>query len=283
MKLVNRVPGRVKETRSRWQKGQAAGFLILMHFLPITLFYTGTRMRDWILFGVFYVVTIFALGGILHRYFGHRAFQTSRWFQFVLALLPGTVLGDAIGFSGKHRLHHRFSDTDRDVHSPRQGIWFCWIGSLLDEGYTEEEILRVTRDLTAYPELVFLHRYFYLPALGAAALAYLLGGYATLVVVYGLNFLVAVHGPSAVNYFCHRGGRRNFETADDSTNRILLGYLFLGEGWHNNHHYCPGSARLGFRTHEFDASYHILRLLAAIGLIWDLHDERKTLWSIARS
>ena len=241
-----------------------------MHLLPLTLFYTGTKLRDWVLFGVFYIVTIFALSGILHRYFGHRAFRTSRWFQFLLALLVGTVFGDAIGFSGKHRLHHKFSDTDRDVHSPDQGFWFCWIGSLLDEGYTEGEVLRATRDWAAYPELVWLHRYFYLPAFFTAAVVFAVGGYSAFVTIYCLNFLVAVHGPSAVNYFCHKGGRRNFETQDASTNRKLLGYLFLGEGWHNNHHQFPRSARLGIRKGEFDASYRILQVLAALGLVWDL-------------
>ncbi len=272
MRVAGQFHGRLKNTRSAWHKGRALGFITFMHLVPLTLFYTGTRAWDWALFGVFYIVTIFALGGILHRYFAHRGFRTSRWFQFILAVFVGTVFADAIGFSGKHRLHHRFSDTERDVHGPKQGIWFCWIGSLLDEGYTEEEVLQVTRDLTAYPELLWLHRYFYLPGILTAAFVYLAGGYAAFVTVYCLNFLVAVHAPSAVNYFCHKGGRRSFETQDNSTNRMLLGYLFLGEGWHNNHHYCPASARLGFRKYEFDAVFQLLRLLAALGLIWDLRE-----------
>ncbi len=267
------MPMQIRQfNRSFGSKARTSGFIALVHLLPLTLFYSGTRPSDWLLFVVFYFLTIFALGGFLHRYFAHHAFRTSRSFQFMMALFAGVFFADAVGFAGKHRLHHKFADTAEDVHSPVQGWWFCWIGSLVDEGYSDEQILMMAKDLTAYPELAWLHRYFYAPAIVVGLAICWIGGYATFVTAYGLNLLVAIHAPSAVNYFCHDGKGRNFATPDGSSNSIVLGYLFLGEGWHNNHHRYPASARLGLRRLEPDLIYHCLRVLAAAGLIWDLRE-----------
>ena len=252
------------------QKALPAAAIALFHVPPLTLFWTGTTAADWVAFSAFYLVTIFALGGALHRYFAHRAFRTSRWMQMVLGVLASSVFGDPIGFSGKHRLHHRHSDTDQDVHSPRQGWWFCWIGSLIDEGYTESEITAQVPDLLRYPELRWLHRYYFIPPLMVGALFYAAGGYTMFATAYCMNLLVAVHCPSAVNYFCHRGRSRRYETDDRSSNSLLLGILLLGEGWHNNHHYYPAAARSGFGAREPDAIYWVLSGMEYLGLIRDL-------------
>jgi stearoyl-CoA desaturase (delta-9 desaturase) len=261
----------MQRTRPLRQQAPTAAVIALAHVPPLTLFWTGAHARDWIAFGCGYVLTIFALG-IVHRFFAHRAFRTTRPFQFLLGLLGGMVFADAVAFAGKHRLHHKYADTPQDVHSPRQGFWFCWIGSLLDEGYTEDQVLRHAADLTRYPELRWLHRWFFLPAVATGIAVYLFGGYTMFAAGFCLNVVVAVHAPSAVNYFCHRGGSRRFATADDSTNRPILGLLLLGEGWHHNHHYYPAAARSGFRWYEVDVIYYVLRLWAAIGLIWDVRD-----------
>ena len=245
--------------------------ILLAHILPLTLIFTASTTRDWIAFGVLFLIISFAIGGGLHRYFAHRAFRTSRSFQFVVALLAGAFFGDPVGFAGKHRLHHRYADTDRDLHSPRQGLWHCWVGHLLDERCAEEEILGAARDWARYPELMWLHRYFFLPGLATVAVVYLVGGYSMLAAGYALSWcLMAVHAPAAVNYFCHRGGSRRFDTRDDSTNRPVLGLLLFGEGWHNNHHRHPGLARAGLRWFEVDGLYCMLKALSWLGLIWDL-------------
>ena len=86
--------------------------------------------------------------------------------------------------------------------------------------------------------------------------------------------LSALHATSAVNYFCHRGTNRRYETGEGSTNNAVLGILVLGEGegWHNNHHRCPGAARAGFFWSEFDPIYYLLKVLAWLGIAWDLHE-----------
>jgi len=255
------------------QKAPAAALILLLHALPLSLLFTGARRRDWVAFGVFYVVILFALGAGLHRYFAHRSFKTSRTFQLLLALLGACFFGDPIGFSGRHRLHHRQSDTERDIHDPRRGFWHAWMGRLLDEGYSEQEILAATRDLAAYPELLWLHRYF--PAVGilSAALVWWAGGYTMLAAGYGLSCcLIAVHGASAINFFGHTAANRRYHTPDRSSNNAFLGVVMFGEGWHNNHHHSPGAARAGFLWYEVDVLYYMLRVLDRLGLVWDLRE-----------
>jgi stearoyl-CoA desaturase (delta-9 desaturase) len=262
--------GRIRSTRSPYDKARAAAVILALHLIPLGLFWTGTSTSDWVAFGIMYAVMIFGVGGALHRYFAHRSFKTSRAGQFILGLAAGTALGDPVAFSGKHRIHHKHSDTPKDVHSPKQGVWYCWIGSLLDEGYTEEEVLAVSSDLTRYPELMWLHRYFYVSALAAAAITYLIGGYTMFATGFCLSFVAVLHATSAVNYFCHRGGKRQYDTNDYSTNRPVLSFFILGEGWHNNHHFYPGSARSGFFWYELDLIFCVLKIMSWLGIIWDM-------------
>lgn len=251
--------------------------ILLAHLLPLTLPFTGVTGRDWLACAVSCVVIIFAVGGGLHRYFAHRAFRTSRAFQLFLGVLAASFFGDPVGFAGKHRLHHRYADTDMDVHSPRLGVWQCWIGHLLDEGCTEEEVLAAAPDLVRYPELMWLHRHSFVPGTLVASAMFLAGGYPLLVAGYVLAWcLVAVHAPALVNYFCHRSGHRRFETLDRSTNNALVGVLLFGEGWHNNHHRYPGSARAGLEWYEVDVLYYMLKALSWLGLVWDLREGPRT-------
>ncbi len=259
-------------TKSVWQKLASAAGILFLHIPPMTLPFIGTSWQDWVMFAVSYLLVLFAIGAGLHRYFAHRAFKTSRAFQFALALLGAAVFGDPIGFSGRHRLHHRYSDTERDYHGPQHGFWFAWFGHLLEDGYEEWEILGATEDLVKYPELMWLHRYFYLPGAATAALVFIVGGYSVFA-VYCLSWcLIAIHGSFAVNYFCHLGRRRRHETADNSSNSIFVTIMLLGEGWHNNHHRYPGAARAGFFWYEFDGLYYLLKLLSWLGLIWELRE-----------
>jgi stearoyl-CoA desaturase (delta-9 desaturase) len=259
-------------TKSGSQRLASAAGIFLLHVPPMTLPFIETSWKDWIAFSVFYVLVLLALGIGLHRYFAHRSFRTSRAFQFALALLGAACFGDPIGFSGRHRLHHRYSDTERDYHGPRHGLWFAWFGHLLEDGYEEWEILDATKDLRKYPELVWLHRYFYLPGVITTILILVIGGY-SIFAVYCLSWcLIAIHGSFAVNYFCHLGGSRRYATEDKSSNNVFVAIMLLGEGWHNNHHRYPGAARAGFFWYEFDGLYYLLKVLSWLGLVWDLRE-----------
>ena len=271
-------------TSMAFPRAVPALFLLLLHMQPVIAMIRGTHVRDWIVCICLYMLSAFGLGVGLHRYFAHRSFQTSRSFQFTLCLLAGMDFGDPVWFAGKHRLHHKHSDTTLDVHSPNQGFWFCWFSSIFDEGYTDEEILARARDLTQYSELMWIHRHYYVIPIAVAFTTHFVGGYSMFAIGYCLSLLLALHAASAVNYYCHKGKNRRYETQDRSTNNSVLGVLTFGEGWHNNHHHYPGTARAGFFWWELDVFYYVLKGLSLVGLVWNLREvPNRVKYDFARS
>lgn len=231
-----------------------------------------------------YVVRMFAITAFFHRYFGHRAFKTSRAIQFLFAALAATsAQRGPLWWASHHRAHHRHADTEEDAHSPDQkGFWWSHLGWFLSrENFSVR--WRYVRDLERYPELRFLDRFDVLmPALLAGSLFGLgaalerfapsLGTSGPQMLIWGffISTVVLYHATFCINSLAHRMGSRRFETRDASRNNWALALLTLGEGWHNNHHRFPAAARQGFRWWEIDVTYHVLRIFAAIGLIWDL-------------
>ena len=236
--------------------------------------------------GVFVVSTFLKCFGITagyHRLLAHRAYKTSRAFQFVLSVL-GALAGQngPLWWVGHHRHHHRYSDTPRDIHSPRDGFLWSHFGWLLsaDCVHARKELVR---DLWKLPELRFLERHYYavhvLHALALLAVGEMLHQLRPDLDTSGLQLVVWGSIVSTVcsyqliwsaNSFCHKFGRRRFDTRDDSRNNVVVALLTLGDGWHNNHHYWPVSARHGFRWWELDINYLILRFLSWFNVVWDL-------------
>jgi len=270
------------QVRTPSERRRIGGLLILLHALPIWAITTGTTSTDWLFFACLYPFQAIGVGVAMHRYFAHRSFRTSRAFQFFLALTSAATFGNPVGFAGKHRLHHQNVDSERDVHSPVHGLWSCWIGSLLDSGYTEEQILKKVPDLARYPELMWLHRHFLWPGLALCVIAFLVGGLSTVAIGVCLGAALLVHQSSAVNYLSHRFGTRRFDTPDHSTNNWVTGILTFGEGWHNNHHYCPNSARAGFAWYEIDMFYWVIWLFDKLGLVRDVRQPPARVRAAAR-
>jgi len=246
------------------------GGIVLLHLLVLAALIVGTQAADWWVFAGVYPVAAIGVGVAMHRYFAHQAFRTSRLFQFALALMASLSFGNAVHFAGKHTLHHRHSDTPRDVHTPLQGWWQCWLGSLIDCGHSEDEIRREARRYFELPELVWLYRHGSIPALVLCALLFAIGGFSMMAIGGCLPSVLLLHQSSAVNYFCHCRGSRAFATRDQSRNHPVVALLTYGEGWHNNHHRFPRSARAGMRWWELDLFYGVICLLEALGLIWDV-------------
>jgi stearoyl-CoA desaturase (delta-9 desaturase) len=264
-----------------WFRG---GAILLLHLLVLAALWRGPAVADWWAFALIYPLGAIGVGVAMHRYFAHRAFRTSRAFQLLLALMAALSFGNAVHFAGKHKLHHRHSDTERDVHTPRQGWWQCWLGSLLDCGYSEAEIRREAAPYLAFPELAFLYRHGTLPALLVCALLFALGGFNMMVIGGCLPSVLLLHQSSAVNYFCHCRGYRAFHTRDNSRNHPLVALLTYGEGWHNNHHRFPRSARAGLRWWEIDLFYWVICGFEALGLVWEVQrvtDQRRRAATLA--
>jgi stearoyl-CoA desaturase (Delta-9 desaturase) len=208
-----------------------------------------------------------------HRYFSHRSFKTSRAFQFLLAVAAQTA-GErgVIWWASHHRWHHKHSDTPRDVHSPRlRGFWYSHVGWVLSSDWNETQP-GLVKDLLRFPELRFLNRGFMevvpIAVLGLAFL--LLGGVHAFIWGFLVSSVLVWHGSFVINSLAHLIGRRRYDTPDDSRNSFILALLTTGEGWHNNHHRFPTSARQGNRWWEVDVTYYVLWLLARLGIIWDL-------------
>jgi stearoyl-CoA desaturase (Delta-9 desaturase) len=220
-----------------------------------------------------YFARMFLVTAGYHRYFSHRAFKTSRPFQFILALLAqSSAQKGVLWWASHHRRHHKYSDTANDVHSPAQrGFWYSHLGWILSDEWTATD-LRLVPDLARYPELRLLNRkgVQLLPAVALALAFALIGGFHALVWGFFVSTVLLWHGSFSINSLAHLFGRRRYATSDDSRNNWLLAIATTGEGWHNNHHHYQSAANQGFFWWEIDVTYYLLALLERIGLVWDL-------------
>ena len=219
-----------------------------------------------------YYVRMFGVTGGYHRYFSHRTYRTSRAFQFFLAALAqSSVQKGALWWAAHHRDHHKYSDTPKDPHSYRDyGFWYSHVGWILSSETEETDYARIS-DLARYPELRWLNNWHVVPALVLAVGLWLVGSWPALVWGFFVSTTFLWHGTFTINSLSHMWGKRRYNTTDDSKNNPILAIVTMGEGWHNNHHYYPRSVRQGFRWWQIDMTYYVLRALAVVGIVWDLH------------
>ena len=244
---------------------------ILIHLAALGVFWTGFTTTAVILCISLYVIRMWALTAGFHRYFSHRSYKTSRAFQFFLAFLGQTsAQRGVIWWSAIHRHHHLHSDTPQDVHSPRhQGFFFSHVGWIFHRRKAQADYSTVP-DLTKYPELRFLDRHPYFPAVLLGIACYMIAGWSGLFVGFILSTVILYHGVFFINSLAHVHGKQRYVTGDDSRNNWWLALITLGEGWHNNHHHYQSSTRQGFYWWEVDISYYVLKVLSWFGLVWEL-------------
>jgi len=254
-----------------------------MHLACAFVFVVGVSWIALAIAAALYLARMFAITGFYHRYFSHKAFKTSRPMQFLFALVgAASVQRGPLWWAAHHRHHHRHADTAHDIHSPRHGFWRSHMGWFLTpRGFgTDHDAIK---DLVRFRELRLLDRFDILVPVLLALSLLLLGGWLArhfpslgtsgpqlLVWGFFVSTVVLFHVTVTINSLAHRWGSRRFATRDDSRNNWLLALLTFGEGWHNNHHHFPGSARQGFVWWEIDVTYYVLRVMSALGLVWDL-------------
>jgi stearoyl-CoA desaturase (delta-9 desaturase) len=236
------------------------------------IWFTPSR-GDLLLLAATFFVRMFAITAGYHRYFAHKAYKTSRAFQLLLAVLGATATQKGVlWWAGHHRIHHKYADqSGKDVHSPRDGFWHSHQGWIFD-GRWDGSSLDQIQDFARFPELVWLNRWHVVPPALLATACFAFGGFSALLWGFVISTVLLWHATYSINSLAHRWGTRRYDTPDTSRNNLLLGLLTMGEGWHNNHHHYCASARQGFFWWEIDASYYLLRLLSAVGLIWDLRE-----------
>lgn len=253
-----------------WKIGTSLIVFILVQATVLTVF---TVDFTWSLFWVAffsYFIRMFGITAGYHRYFSHNAYKTSRVMQFLLGYLGATAMQKGpLWWGAHHRNHHKYSDTEKDLHSPRlTGFWNSHMLWFLKADYNHYDP-KMIKDYAKFPELVWIDKYYWFPPL---SLAIVLGffGYDVLVYGYAVATFLLGHGTWTINSLTHVIGKKRFESGDDSKNHWFLAIITMGEGWHNNHHYYRHTANQGFYWWEYDFSYYILKMMSWVGLVWDL-------------
>jgi stearoyl-CoA desaturase (Delta-9 desaturase) len=261
--------------------------LVISHLACLGVFFVPFTPELGVAAVLGYAWRVFAFEGAAHRYFSHKAFKTSRVMQALLGLMvAASGQRGPIWWAMHHRDHHRYSDTEQDVHSPvAHSFWQAHVGWLMRADTVDTDLAAV-KDLARVPELVWINRWHMLFPLAVLVLTVLLGaytplfgrsglGWAALVWAFFVPTVLALHAAFAVNTMTHgrRPGffsQRRFDTGDTTTNSWLLAIPTLGASWHNNHHRCAYAARAGFYWWELDLTYLVLRGLQSLRLVWNL-------------
>ena len=257
-------------------------FLVL-HLACLAVFFVGISAVAVLMAVALYLIRMFAITAFYHRYFAHKSFKTTRPVQFLFALIGASATQRGpLWWAAHHRQHHRHADQPADPHSPKQGFFWSHMGWFLSGKHYQADY-KLVPDWQRFSELRLLDRYdLAVPVLLALAL-FILGvllekyfpgsgtsGWQMLVWGYFISTVVLLHATLLINSMAHCLGKKRYQTADESRNNLFLALLTLGEGWHNNHHHYPASARQGFYWWEVDISYYILKLMQKSGLIWDV-------------
>ena len=256
---------------------------IALHLACFAVFWVGVSWVAVAVFAFSYLVRMFAITAFYHRYFSHRAFKASRPVQFVFAIIGASATQRGpLWWAAHHRRHHKQADRNGDPHTPRKGLLWSHMGWFLSRSHFGTEWSQIP-DLAKFPELRWLDRFDIVVPFAYAAGMFGLGvlidrafpslgtsGGQMLVWGYFMSTVALIHVTLTINSLAHRFGTRRFNTPDRSRNNPWLALLTLGEGWHNNHHHFPGSARQGFFWWELDISYLVLKVMARAGLVRDL-------------
>ncbi|MEB3245869.1 MAG: acyl-CoA desaturase [Vampirovibrionales bacterium] len=261
----------------------------LLPFIIMHLGCLGVIIYGWspVAVGVavaLYWLRMFLITGFFHRYFSHRTFEMNRFWQaFFAAATLITVQKGPLWWAAHHRHHHRHSDDEHDIHSPLQrGFWWSHIGWICCDANMPTRYDLIP-DLKKFPELVWINRLDWAGALATIITLWALGSWlnatqpglntsAGQMIVWGffISAVACFHATSTINSLSHVWGTRPYATKDTSRNNPILAFLTMGEGWHNNHHFYPGTARQGFVWWQWDPCYYALTALSWFKIVKNL-------------
>jgi stearoyl-CoA desaturase (delta-9 desaturase) len=276
-----RPPGpRGADEQVNWRS--SIPFLVL-HAVPLLMLVTGVSLTALVLLAVTLVGRMFFLTAGYHRYFSHRSYSMGRFTQFVFAFGGLTCAQKGpLWWAAHHRTHHKFADTDRDLHSPKRGFWWSHVGWILCDRFGDAPLEQIN-DFARYPELRWLNTHDWIGPWFLGTLCFLIGGWSGLVVGFFASTILLWHSTFLVNSLAHVFGRRRYDTADTSRNSFLIALVTGGEGWHNNHHRYQSAARQGFRWWQLDTTFYGLWILARLGIVRELRPVPMRVRNDARS
>ena len=244
--------------------------LVLIHIGALAAFFFFTWKALIATVILYWVATGLGISMGYHRLHTHRSYKVPRWMEYFFAVCGTLTLeGGPIFWTAIHRIHHQRSDLPGDPHSPREGAWWAHVGWILvgETKHNNTMLLgKYAPDLAKDPFYVWLNNYHWVPNVALAVLLYAVGGLPFLLWAGFFRIVFGLHATWLVNSATHMWGGRRFATRDDSRNNWWVALISFGEGWHNNHHAHPTSARHGLAWYEFDPSWLQIKLLKRLGL-----------------
>jgi stearoyl-CoA desaturase (delta-9 desaturase) len=245
--------------------------VLSFHALAVVALFYFSWQNLIVLLILNWMVASLGIGIGFHRLLTHRGFKTPKWLEYGLTILGSLAIQDgAIKWVATHRIHHAHTETDKDPHSPREagGFWAHagWIMRGTAQEHDAATLSRYVPDLLKDRFHVALARYYSVPTIILGLILFAAGGWTMILWGIFLRTVVGWHETWLVNSATHLWGTRRFETKDDSTNNPIVGFLAFGEGWHNNHHAHPTSARHGLKWYELDMNWLTIKLFEKLGL-----------------
>ncbi|HVA72280.1 MAG TPA: fatty acid desaturase [Candidatus Limnocylindrales bacterium] len=263
-KLQRRQPG---DHDINWV---TSSFMVLFHLGAIAALFFFTWKAFFVALFLWWVSGSLGVGMCYHRLLTHRAYKTPKWVEYFLTVCATLALeGGPIFWVATHRIHHQFSDKEGDPHSPIDGKWWAHAGWILvgkSMHHDTSTLARYVPDLAEDKFQVWITKYNYVPMIVLGAVLFAIGGWPFLLWGVFLRTVIGLHSTWLVNSATHLWGSRRFATRDHSTNNWWVAMLTFGEGWHNNHHAHPTSARHGLRWYEFDLNWYGIWVLKTLGL-----------------
>ncbi|HEY2846474.1 MAG TPA: fatty acid desaturase [Pyrinomonadaceae bacterium] len=250
-------------------------FVAAFHIFAILALFNFSWTNLAVTVAIWWIAGSWGIGIGYHRLLTHRGFKAPRWLERFLATC-GTlaVQSGPIAWVTTHRIHHAFTETEKDPHSPRNGTYWAHIGWIFRgtaQIQPQTAIRKYSPDLIRDPYLVFIDKYYWATTVVVAAILFAAGGFSMVLWAIFLRTVAGWHFTWLVNSATHMWGSRRFETRDDSRNNGLIAAVTFGEGWHNNHHAYPRSARHGLTWREFDPNWTQIRALERLGIIKNVY------------
>jgi fatty-acid desaturase len=254
------------QTRINWRD------LIIIsafHILLIPAIYYFSWQNLAIMMVGNWIVGSLGVGLGYHRLITHRSFAAPKWLEYTLTIFASMSLqNEAYKWVATHRMHHQFCETEKDPHSTRPGFFWAHMGWIFKgdaQDHDEATFKKYVPDLLKDKNHVLIAKFFYVPIIVSAILLFLIGGWGMVLWGVVVRTIFGWHTTWFVNSLSHMFGKRRFETDDDSTNNWFVGILTFGEGWHNNHHAFPTSARHGLEWYQFDQNWITIRIFEKLG------------------
>jgi fatty-acid desaturase len=250
-------------------------FVTLFHILAVAALFTFSWANLAAGMFLWWLAGSLGIGVGYHRLLTHRGFKVPKWLEYTLSIFGTLALQSGpLTWVTTHRVHHAFTETERDPHSPRFGTYWAHMGWIMRgkaQQQTWADMQRYCPDFANDRVHQWINKYYYIPTLIVAAGLFAIGGWTMILWGVFLKTVIGWHFTWLVNSATHMWGTRRFETRDDSRNNGLIAAITWGEGWHNNHHAYPRSARHGLAWYEIDLNWIQIRLLEMVGLAKDVY------------